>query len=76
MSEHGGLFSLDLSSHGGNAFSKAMDVQIRTAELQGQRLAEYALPTTTFETEVSHILDLYLNSKCLSHLTGRLHVSR
>lgn len=52
MSEHGGLFSLDLSSHGGNAFSKAMDVQIRTAELQGQRLAEYALPTTTFETEL------------------------
>ena len=55
MSEHGGLFSLDLSSHGGSAFSKAIDGQIRTAELQGQRLADFSLPTTAFEADVSEL---------------------
>lgn len=55
MSEHGGLFSLDLSQHGGSAFSKAIDAQLRTAELQGQRLAEFVMPTTAFEADVSRV---------------------
>ena len=53
LSEHGGLFSLDLSQHGGTSYSKAIDAQIRTAELQGQRLADFAMPSTAFEADVS-----------------------
>lgn len=53
LSDHDGLFSLDMSQHGGCTFSTVSDANVRAAELQGKRLADFAQSTTSFEAKVT-----------------------
>lgn len=53
VSDTEGLFSLDISQHGGTAFSKGFDACVQAADFQGQRLAAFAFPTSLFESDVS-----------------------
>lgn len=51
-SEHGELFSLDISHHGATAFSKISNSHLLAAEQQGSKLAEYAAAAAGFEADV------------------------
>lgn len=55
-SDEGGLFSLELSSHGGTAFSRGKEAargdDVGSAGISGRKLASYVVPNTMFEFKV------------------------
>lgn len=69
FSDQGGLFSLDLSQHGGTAVCMALSASVKAAELQGQRLEAFAFPTSPLELTVSlHAIHIFGVSIISSHL--------